>query len=504
MVPASFEAMVALSPREVGEKIEGYMHMPKNLTTCGPRPQPGQYGAPFIGHYSFLTAAQSLCLIMLVISGICWFYTSWSHLHNFTRPKEQRQIIRIVFLPFLISVVSFIAVMDYQISLYINPVYDMYEAFCFGAVWLLFNEWVCPDASRRDEFYNNLDRYDRKKRPIPGGSLSWFKYTWLLVLQYPFAAVALDTATIITQATNTFCSNSFSPKYFHIWDTVISIVVLGTAIGQLIFFVLRLIRGGLIAPEHRPSVRFWAFKIPIFLFFVQNILFSFVLKSTPANTSGTVTYDDIYFGVPNLVRCVEGAIISLAYTWAYSAREYKQYKSQNPADGTRTRTLRAIFSALNLSDVALATFESFHILFTFQWRGGSTPHFRQHKLAKHPAMHQSRTRGRSPSNQPFQPDQYGVINDSRKSQDYAVRSDAINRSPTPDGYAGAPPRYGPYSPAAQEDTAYGGAGGYGNSLQPPSGAFTHQGYGEQQRFHRDTSPLRSGSEDEMRTGRDMV
>ncbi|GAB7343861.1 hypothetical protein MBLNU457_1827t1 [Dothideomycetes sp. NU457] len=489
--------MVALYPRAADD-----MNMPKNLTTCGPRPQPGQYGAPFIGKYSFLTAAQSTCLVMLVISAICWFWTTWSHLHNFTRSKEQRQMIRIVFLPFLISAVSFVAVMDYQISLYIIPVYDMYEAFCFGAIWLLYNEWVCPDASHRDEFFDNLDRYDRKKRFIPGGSLSWFKYTWLLVLQYPFVAVALDTATIVTQALNTYCSNSFSAQYFHIWDTVISIVVLGTAIGQLIFFALRLIHGKLIAPEHRPSIRFWAFKIPIFLFFVQNILFSFVLKSTPANTSSKVTYDDIYFGIPNLVRCIEGAIISLAYTWAYSAREYKHYKSQNPADGTRTRTLRAILSALNLSDIALATLESFHILFTLQWRGGSTPHFRQDKLAKHPNMQQARSRGRSPPNQPFQPQQYGVV-DVRKSHDVTVHAGAVSRSPTPDGHAVAPPRYGSHSAAVQDDIAYTGFGGYGDTLQPPNSAFTHQDYAEQQRFRSESSPLRGNSDDE-RSGRDMV
>ena len=63
-----------------------------------------------------ITMAISLSLIIL-------------HLRRYRAPKEQRQIVRIVFSVVVYSVVAFFEIYRYSIAQYIDPIGDVYEAF---------------------------------------------------------------------------------------------------------------------------------------------------------------------------------------------------------------------------------------------------------------------------------------------------------------------------------------------------------------------------------------
>ena len=62
------------------------------------------------------TTAISLSLIIL-------------HLRRYRAPKEQRQIIRIVFSVVIYSLVAFFEIFRYQYAQYVDPIGDVYEAF---------------------------------------------------------------------------------------------------------------------------------------------------------------------------------------------------------------------------------------------------------------------------------------------------------------------------------------------------------------------------------------
>ena len=63
-----------------------------------------------------VTTAISLSLIVL-------------HLRRYRFPKEQRQIIRIVFSVVVYSAVAFFELYKYEVAQYIDPIGDVYEAF---------------------------------------------------------------------------------------------------------------------------------------------------------------------------------------------------------------------------------------------------------------------------------------------------------------------------------------------------------------------------------------
>lgn len=65
------------------------------------------------------TATTALISLSLIVQ----------HLRRYRAPKEQRQIIRIVFSIPIYSVIAFFEILRYQDARYIDPLGDLYEAF---------------------------------------------------------------------------------------------------------------------------------------------------------------------------------------------------------------------------------------------------------------------------------------------------------------------------------------------------------------------------------------
>lgn len=60
------------------------------------------------------------------------------HLRRYRAPKEQRNIIRIIFSVIVYSVVAFFELYSYEVAQYIDPISDMYEALGLWYGFLFF------------------------------------------------------------------------------------------------------------------------------------------------------------------------------------------------------------------------------------------------------------------------------------------------------------------------------------------------------------------------------
>jgi hypothetical protein len=141
-------------------------------------------GEPIVGS---LTFQHIILLISIGCAGASAALSLWlilKHLHRYTQPMQQRQIIRIIFTPVVFAVLSALAILDYNAAIYLIPLRDLYETFALASLFLLFTAYVAPDEDTRDSFFFNLEY--RKKRGsmfsrskaydvIPGGCLNWFK-----------------------------------------------------------------------------------------------------------------------------------------------------------------------------------------------------------------------------------------------------------------------------------------------------------------------------------------
>lgn len=84
----------------------------------------------------FVAAACTAATLAICVSLIV------THLRRYRCPKEQRQIVRIAFSPVVFAVVALFEVYNYEIAQYIDPIGDVYEAFCLCALLLLVSPSV--------------------------------------------------------------------------------------------------------------------------------------------------------------------------------------------------------------------------------------------------------------------------------------------------------------------------------------------------------------------------
>jgi hypothetical protein len=124
------------------------------------------------------------------------------------------------------------------------------------------------------------------------------------------------------------------------------IFVVGGAVSAVIRFERRLKNE--IGPKHKSFAKLLSFKGMVIFQFFQQFIFGF-LNGQIFKPSATLTYDDIYYGIPNVLTCVESFIFSILFIWSFNSNEY--HPDNVRTGGHKMSTWRAILDAMNLSDI---------------------------------------------------------------------------------------------------------------------------------------------------------
>jgi hypothetical protein len=144
--------------------------------TCA-HPVPGLVGGPLYAN-SDITFHKLMILVSapcLAVTAISSGYLAWKHVRNYTAPQEQRQILRITALPVFYSLFNFLALCWYRTYQFIQPLSGLYESFAIAALFFLILEWVCPEGTDREKYFDEFPFKNKKGVIVEGGSLAWFR-----------------------------------------------------------------------------------------------------------------------------------------------------------------------------------------------------------------------------------------------------------------------------------------------------------------------------------------
>ncbi|KAJ7226845.1 organic solute transporter Ostalpha-domain-containing protein [Mycena pura] len=162
-------------------------------------------------------------------------FTVWQHCRHYTVPREQRQVIRILYMPAVYAVISFFSYRYFRSYTYYSLVYVAYEAVTISAFLLLIIEFVA-DTSAGHSAESAMARKD--KRPLPFPFCMWryrptkpyFMYTvkWS-VLQYVIVRPAVSVAGIICEILGVLCeSEGHNPHFSSVYLSVSGVKSLAT------------------------------------------------------------------------------------------------------------------------------------------------------------------------------------------------------------------------------------------------------------------------------------
>lgn len=91
---------------------------------------------------------------------------------------------------------------------------------------------------------------------------------WFMVFQMPIVALIVSIATDVTAAVGIYCRWSFMPEFAKFWLRLIQIISLVTAVLSILQFY-HFLKTDL--TQRRPLLKLIAFKVIVFLNFVQGV-----------------------------------------------------------------------------------------------------------------------------------------------------------------------------------------------------------------------------------------
>ncbi|KAI1323196.1 organic solute transporter Ostalpha-domain-containing protein [Xylariaceae sp. FL0255] len=334
-------------------------------------------------HQLTLIIGGATTIFAIIVS----FYLIFQHATNYTRPREQRHIIRILFMVPIYAVSSFLCLMFYWKATYFQVISEAYEAFAIASFFALMCHYLAPNLHEQKQFFRQMQPIKHWIWPLPwfakccGGQrgiwrtpksgLTWFNIAWTGVYQYCFIRVSLTIVSVITQHYNRYCESSDSPVFAHVWIIGIEGVAVTIAMYCIIQFYVQF-REAL--AEQKLFLKVLAIKLVIFLSFWQTIVISLATSSSVnlVHTSSTLAYPDIKVGIPSLLLCIEMAMFAVLHLWSFPHAPYREGAkvafypspnigkgmpgSENPAGPKQGGFfgLKALVDAFNMWDIVKA------------------------------------------------------------------------------------------------------------------------------------------------------
>ncbi|KAF7428646.1 hypothetical protein PC9H_007873 [Pleurotus ostreatus] len=305
--------------------------------------------------------AGACTLVTVIISSI----SVLKHCRNYTNPTQQRQILRILYMPPVYAIISFISYRFFRQYTYYSLIEVVYEAITMSAFLLLLIDYVAESASGHN-VDNAISRKAKSKLLFP----AYFMYTlkWS-VLQYVIIRPVVSIVGIICQAAGVLCeSQGFDARYANVYLESIDFVSISVALyGLLLFYDLTReeLRG------KRPLAKFLSIKLIVMFTFYQSFVFT-ALEGRVIKPTQYWTETNIADGLNALAICIEMILFSCLMFWAYTPNEYKRRAGEPP-----TSIGKPLWDSINYSDFAVEIVGSVRFFMDY-FRGKPTAHGHGH------------------------------------------------------------------------------------------------------------------------------
>ncbi|KAI0312894.1 organic solute transporter Ostalpha-domain-containing protein, partial [Amylostereum chailletii] len=304
-----------------------------------------------------------VCAFFTIVACVTSFWLVNKHLQWYTNKKEQRYIVRLLFMVPIYALISFASFLFWNNSTPLLLLRDAYEAVLLTSFFYLLLTYLSPDPEEQKAILrkeglsrqNDVERLRRGEQPkkwfFPLGFVKWkpadglyfLQYMKWAVLQYCVVRPVTTLAAIVLNYIGLYCEESWSPGWGHIWITGIISISVSVAMYCLVQFYLS------VAPylvKQKPVLKMVSIKAVVFLTFWQasalSLLTMFdIVKDTPYMTAA-----DINIGWGALLETLEMAIFAFVHVKAFS------YKPYRPAarDAQRTPRLRALMHAMDFRE----------------------------------------------------------------------------------------------------------------------------------------------------------
>ncbi|KAL3442193.1 organic solute transporter Ostalpha-domain-containing protein [Aspergillus insuetus] len=281
---------------------------------------------------------HELCLIIIgafaLVAGFISFYLIMRHATHYSKPVEQRHIIRILWMIPIYALVAWLSTYYYKHAVYFDVLGDCYEAFTIAAFFALLCHYIAPDLHSQKDYFRGIQPKnwvwpvnwlqkcsggERGLWRVPRSGLTWFNVVWVGVFQYCLLRVLMTIVAVVTQKFDVYCEQSLNPAFAHIWVLAIECVAVTIAMYCLIQFYIQ-IKDEI--SEYSPFLKILSIKLVIFLSFWQTSVISFLFSSGVISSSKRMAAPDLKVSLANLIISVEMALFAILHLWSFPWKPY--------------------------------------------------------------------------------------------------------------------------------------------------------------------------------------
>ncbi|KAL0576386.1 hypothetical protein V5O48_005607 [Marasmius crinis-equi] len=296
------------------------------------------------------------------------FWLVSKHLKWYTNKREQRYIVRILFMVPIYAIISLASYFFWDHATPLILLRDCYESTVLTSFFYLLLIYISPDPEEQRAIFRKVglsreadniaiqNREPVKKWMFPLGfvkskpadGLYFLQAMKWGVLQYCVLRPATTLAAIVLDYIGLYCETSWSPGWGHIY--LVLIVSLSVTIAMYCLFQLYMVSKEYLAPQ-RPLLKLFAIKAVVFLTFWQatflGVLAMFGVVKDALKTR-YMTADDINIGIGALLETFEMMLFAFLHVKAFTYKVYKPVRHDLPP--LQTNRLRALGHAMDFRE----------------------------------------------------------------------------------------------------------------------------------------------------------
>ncbi|RVE59340.1 hypothetical protein OJAV_G00187630 [Oryzias javanicus] len=311
--------------------------------------------APLLGQdqpiFLMTPAAQAVSGFFVWTALILTCHQIYMHLRFYSSPREQRHIVRILFIVPIYAFDSWLSLLFFtndQYYVYFDTIRDCYEAFVIYNFLSLCYEYLGGESAIMAEI---------RGKPIESScvfgtcclrgtaySIGFLRFCKQATLQFCVVKPLMAMITVILQAYGKYKDGDFNVAGGYLYVTIIYNVSVSLSLYALFLFYFA--TRGLLSP-YRPVLKFFMVKSVIFLSFWQGMLLAILEKcgAIPQINSPDVSVGEgtVAAGYQNFIICIEMFFAALALRHAFT---YTVYVDKSLDSRGRCAPMKSISSSL--------------------------------------------------------------------------------------------------------------------------------------------------------------
>ncbi|NP_001017718.2 transmembrane protein 184ba [Danio rerio] len=297
------------------------------------------------------TTAQAVSGFFVWTALLLTCHQIYMHLRYYSSPKEQRHIVRILFIVPIYAFDSWLSLLFFtndQYYVYFDTVRDCYEAFVIYNFLSLCYEYLGGESAIMAEI---------RGKPIESSciygtcclwgktySIGFLRFCKQATLQFCVVKPLMAIITVILQAFGKYRDGDFNVASGYLYVTIIYNISVSLSLYALFLFYFS--TRDLLSP-YRPMLKFFMVKSVIFLSFWQGMLLAILEKcgAIPQISSPEVSVGEgtVAAGYQNFIICIEMFFAALALRHAFT---YTVYMDKRLDSLGRCAPMKSISSSL--------------------------------------------------------------------------------------------------------------------------------------------------------------